>query len=400
MDREPRFSFEGLFASGAPEPAGAAPPRVKYDFAVAYPDLSTVPVEALADSLAEAMREEGRDMAVYPHPQGYPPLREFVSQKLYSDRSIRVSPDEIILGDGSSQPIHMLIEALIDPGDVVITEEFVYSGTLRTLARFHADVRGVPCDDEGMLPDSLDAAITKAIEAGRRPKMVYTIPTFQNPMGWTMSLERRKAMLEVAQRHGVPILEDDCYVSLRYEGEPVTSIHSLDEAGLVMYVASFSKSIAPGMRLGYVTAPDEVLERAKAIKSGGGVNQFSALAVHRYATRHLAEDLQNRNAVLREKRDAMLAALGESFGSAASWSRPEGGLFIWLEMAEGADLEAVHQTALDADVGYHSGTLYSPDGTSGKNFARLCFGYNTPQEIHEGIARLAGVLDGEGMLGM
>jgi 2-aminoadipate transaminase len=165
-----------------------------------------------------------------------------------------------------------------------------------------------------------------------------------------------------------------------------------------MYVASFSKNIAPGMRMGYVTAPPEVLDRVAAVKSGSGVNQFAALAVHRYSTSNLEDHIGDIRHILRAKRDAMLAALGENFGSAATWSRPEGGLYVWLRMPEGVDLASVREKALEAGVGYQAGNLYAPDGVSGKNYARLCFGYNTPEEIHEGIALLARVFEDEGIL--
>ncbi len=402
MSQHPAFSFEGLFSERAPEAGSARDParRGKYDFAVAYPDPASLPLDGLMDSLRDALRDEGRDLAVYPHPQGYPPLRELVAEKVRRDRAIDVGPDDIILGDGSSQPLHMLIEALIDPGDVVLTEHFVYSGTLGILRRFGADVRGVKCDEDGMLPDALERTVAGAVAEGRKPKMVYTIPTFQNPQGWTMTLERRKALLQLCRRYGVPILEDDCYVDLRFEGDPVTSVHSLDDSGLVMYVGSFSKIVAPGMRLGYMTAPPQVLDVVKPIKSGGGVNQFAALAVHRYAASGLEEHIADINDILRGKRDAMLAALGENLGSAATWSRPEGALYVWLRMPEGADLTATQQAAMEADVGYQSGVAFSPDGVSGANYARLCYGYNTPEEIHEGIARLAGVFDRAGYLAM
>jgi 2-aminoadipate transaminase len=393
------LNYEGLFAKSAPaRRARAATRRARYDFAVAYPDPASLPLDELVDSLRGALLEEGRDLAVYPHPQGYPPLREFVAARLARERDIHVSPDDIILGDGSSQPIHMLAEALLDPGDVVLTEDFVYSGTLNALRRFRADIRGVPCDDEGMLPDALESAVQKAIGEDRRPKFIYTIPTFQNPQGWTMSLDRRQAMVTLSQRYDVPIMEDDCYVDLRFDGDPITSIHSLDDTGRVMYVGSFSKIIAPGMRLGYLTAPPEVLDRAAAIKSGSGVNQFAALAVHRYSTAHLESHIDEINETLRAKRDAMLAALGESFGSTATWSHPDGGLYLWLRLPDDADLVRVRETAFDAEVGYLAGTNYAVDGVSGRNYARLCYGYNTPKEIHEGIARLAEVFVREGVL--
>ena len=399
-DAEP-FDYEALFSRSTPSEPGRrqAHARYKYDFGVAYPDPDTVPLEGLAEGLRVALAEEGRDLAVYPHPQGYPPLREFVADKIAEDRDIHVSPDDIIVADGSSQPNYMIAEALLDAGDVVLTEDFTYQGTLQILRRFKADIRGVPCDDEGMLPDALDAAIKTAGSHGKRVKFIYTIPTFQNPQGWVMTPERRRAMVALSQRYGVPIVEDDCYVDLRYEGEPVSSIHSLDEAGLVIYVASFSKIIGPGMRLGYLTAPPQVLDRIAAVKSGGGVSQFAALAVHRYATQHLKQDVAARNDVLRIKRDAMLAALGESFGSAATWSRPPGGLFIWLRMPEGADTGEVHEKAAEAGVSYGPGIHLSPEGSTGNNYARLCFGYNRPEEIHEGIAKLADVFESGGLLG-
>ena len=195
------FSFDGLISGRAPAPRpGATVSRAKYDFAVAYPDPDSLPLDDLAASLRSALEEEGRDLAVYPHVQGYPPLREYVADKLMRTRSIDVTPDDIILADGSSQPLHMIIETLIEPGDVVLTEDYFYSGTLNILRRFEADVRGVACDDEGIDPDALEEAIDLAASKGRRPKMVYTIPTFQNPQGWTMTLERRKALVRVAQR--------------------------------------------------------------------------------------------------------------------------------------------------------------------------------------------------------
>jgi 2-aminoadipate transaminase len=395
------FSYESLFSKSAPpRRQRGVGRRGKYDFAVAYPDPASLPLDELVDSVKQALTEEGGDLAIYAHPQGYPPLRDYVARKLARDRDIHVSADDIILGDGSSQPIYMVIELLVDPGDVLLTEEFVYAGTLNQMRRFRADIRGVACDNDGMLPDALESAIEQALSEGKRPKFIYTIPSFQNPLGWTMSLDRRKAMVALSQQYDVPILEDDCYVDLRYEGRDVTSIYSLDDTGRVMYVSSFSKVIAPGMRLGYLTAPSELLERALAVKSGGSVNTFAAFAIHRYSTGHLHSHIEEINDIQRLKRDAMLAALEENFGrSGATWSRPQGGLFIWLQLPEGSDVVKIRDKVLEtADVGYLAGPLFAPDGVSGKNCLRLCFGYNQPNEIREGIARLAEAFRKEGAL--
>ncbi len=399
MTRPEPMSYEAVFARSAPPPRPAPARRGKYDFAIAYPDPGSLPLDDLVDGLRSALEEEGRGLAVYPDIQGYPPLREFIAGKLARDRGMSVSPDQIVLGNGSSEPIDMLIQAVVDPGDVVLTEDYVYSGTLGRLRRYQAEIRGVACDENGMVPDALEATLRTAIEDGKKPKLIYTIPTFQNPQGWTAPLGRREALLSLSQEYGVPILEDDCYVDLRYDGEPVPAIHSLDDASHVMYVASFSKTIAPGLRTGYLVAPPEVVGRVRAIKGGAGANQFAAMAIHRYAVDHLDEHVAQIIGVQRARRDAMLAALGESFGTAATWSRPDGGLYIWLKMTEGCDLTEALDASLDAEVGYQTGNAYSPDGVSGKNYARLCFGFNDPEEIHEGISRLADVFASRGMLG-
>ncbi len=395
------FNFTSLLSSRAADakPLGMNK-RGKYDFAVAYPDPETLPLDGLVEGLRKGLAEDGRDLALYAHPQGYTPLREFVAAKLQRDRNIQITADDIILGDGSGQPIHMIAETLLDPGDVVIVEDFVYSGTLNTLRRFGAELRGVVTDDEGMRTDSLESVIQGAIADGKPPKFIYTVPTFQNPQGWTMSLERRKAMVALCQKYGVPILEDDCYVDLRFEGQDVTSLHALDDTGLVMYVASFSKIIAPGMRLGYLTAPKEILQRAMGAKSGGSVNTFASFAVHRFAQDNLMSHIETINDVQLEKRDAMLAALDEHFSEpGVSWSRPQGGIFIWLKLREGVDAAAIRDKILATDdVGYHPGSNFAADGVSGKNCLRLCFGYNTPEEIGEGIAVLAAALRREGVL--
>ncbi len=402
MDSTRQFKFDRSFAQSAPEArSGVVPQRGKYDFAVAYPDPTSLPLKELMNSLGDGLSEEGEDLAIYPHPQGYPPLRELISNRLAQNRAMVATPESIMLGDGSGQPIHLILEALLDSGDVVLTENFTYSGTLNALRRFGAEIVGIQCDNSGFLPDALEHTIRNSIEQGRKPKLIYTIPTFQNPQGWTASTERRMALVSIAQKYGIPVIEDDCYVDLRYEGKPVTTLHSMDDSGLVMYVGSFSKIIAPGMRMGFLVAPEEVLARIRSIKSGGGVNQFAALAVHRFAESKLDSHVEHINGLLRFKRDAMLVALGENFGSAADWSEPEGGLYIWVRLKEeGADLEELRSKALMAEVGYQSGVIYSPDGTSGKNFARLCFGYNSPEEIHEGIARLAEVFEANGVLNL
>ncbi len=389
------FSYEGLFAERAPITTRGANRHARYDFAVAYPDPDTLPLTGLVEALSVAMEREGRDLAYYPVASGYPPLRELVADKLRRDRQMEVTADDIVLTSGSGEAINMLIQAMTDPGDVLLTEEYVYLGTMRQMRLWSANVVGVKCDDDGIIPEALDETIRAQHAAGRRVKFLYTIPTFQNPLGWTTTLERRQRMLEVCQSHGVPILEDDCYVDLRFEGEDVTSISSLGDGEGVLYVGSMSKIIAPGVRMGYLVAPEVVRERALSFKSGG-VNQFAALAIEEYLRNHMYDHIDEENQALRAKRDAMLAALGEHFGNRATWSKPEGGLYLWLTMPEGTDLASFQEQSFNEGVGYYNGTMFSPEG-NGANMARLCFGHPTAQTVSDGIAELAVIFERNGI---
>ena len=389
------FNYEGLFAERAPITTRGANRHARYDFAVAYPDPDTLPLEGLVDALGVALEREGRDLAYYPVAAGYPPLRELVAEKLRRDRQMEVTADDIVLTSGSGEAINMLIQAMTDPGDVLLTEEYVYLGTMRQMRLWSANVVGVKCDDDGIIPEALDETIRAQQAAGRKVKFLYTIPTFQNPLGWTATLERRQRMLEVCQSHGVPILEDDCYVDLRFEGEDVTSISSMDDSGQVLYVGSMSKIIAPGVRMGYLVAPEVVRERALSFKSGG-VNQFAALAIEEYLRNHMYDHIDEENQALRAKRDAMLAALGEHFGNRATWSKPEGGLYLWLTMPEGTNLAAFQEQSFNEGVGYYNGTMFSPEG-NGANMARLCFGHPTAQTVSDGIAELAAIFERNGI---
>jgi len=397
LEESRRFTYDSLFAKNTTVTPAAAPRRAKYDFAVAYPDPDTLPLEGLADALKVALDREGRDLAYYPAAAGLLSLRQLVAEKLTRDRNMTVSPGDVVLTAGSGEAIAMLIQTLTDPGDVVLAEEFVYLGSLRQLRRYGADVVSLKCDNQGIVPEELEATLKRLSGEGKKPKYLYTIPAFQNPLGWTLPLERRHRILDITREYGVPIFEDDCYVDLRFEGEDVTSFHSLDETGRVMYVGSFSKLVAPGMRMGYLVAPEAVVQRAIGFKAGGGVNEFAALALEEYLKHDMYQHIDEQNRSLRVKRDAMLASLGENVGSAATWSKPEGGLYIWVEFPEGADLAAIQEQVFNEGVSYYNGSQFSPEGR-GANCIRLCFGHPSAQTISDGVAELARILERHGVL--
>ena len=387
-----QLDFGPLRSKTAPEATplpGARNEHPKYPFVMSYPDPANLPIMEVHAAMGEALAEVGSTMSVYPDGQGYPPLREFIAQRLGERRNMSVDPGDILLTEGSGQAIHFVMEALVDPGDVVIVDDFVYGGTLWSLRRFSADIRGVVSNADGMLPDALEEAIDQAIADGKRPKMIYLIPTFQNPQTWTMPIERRREILEVAARKAVPILEDDGIAEFRFEGDHVPAIASLDDSEVVIHTETFSKIVAPGMRIGYLIAQRPFLETVMPIKGSRGVTQFGALAVHKFATTRLDDHLERLNGVLRSRRDAMFASLAENFGKTATWGTPEGGLYTWLTMPDDVDLVDAAEAVAERGVTYDLGTNFATGDDAGRNKARLCFSFNTEEEIREGIALLA-----------
>jgi 2-aminoadipate transaminase len=394
------LDLAAIFSKSAPDSRAyyGDSQRPKYDFAIAYPDPRSVPALGLAEALCSGVESEGKDLALYPGIQGYRPLRQFIADKLARDQGIRTSADDILLTSGAGQGIHISMEMLLDPGDVVLTDDFTYSGGLAQMRRFRGDPRGVPTDAQGMLPDALEAKIQQLLSEGRRIKLIYLVPSFQNPQGWTISLERRKAILELAYRYGLLILEDDCYADLRYEGTPVPPLYALDEGGHVIYLSSFSKTIAPGVRCGFMTASRPLLEKAMASKSGGPAPLFVTLAIHRFAS-SLVSHIEQINDIQMHKRDAMLEGLATHFGDRASWLHPEGGLSVWVKMKGDVDMAAIReQVQAEENVGYNPGINFSPERNAGKNFFRLSFGFNSAEEIRQGMERLAVALRRHGVL--
>ncbi len=391
------FNYDELFSEVSADVPLRVVTHAEYDFAVAYPAPETLPVDGLATSLQVMLDtradEMARDLAYYPQTQGSPELREFTSQKLMQDRGISVSPDEIMITSGSSEANGMIIQAITDPGDTVLTERYVYTGTLGQLQRFGADVVGVPIDDDGIIPEALDELIADLTAEGRLPKYLYTIPEHQNPTGSTLPESRRRDILEIAHRRGMPILEDDCYVDLRFEGETQPAFRAMDDSGIVIHVASYSKLVAPGLRLGYFTAQGDVMRRAANFRVGGGPSQFASYAVEGFLRDNLEQHRARFNPVLKEKRDAMTSALEANFaGTGATWSHPQGGCYVWLTMPTGTDLEAVQPACMEGGVGFVPGPAFAPNN-DGAHCARLCFAFETPEKNRKGIARLAELFD-------
>jgi 2-aminoadipate transaminase len=394
------FSYEKLFSKNSQDTPVRVVQHAKYDFAVAYPAPETLPLDGLTEALRISLDKKGDEIAVnmarYPTVLGLPELREFVADKLWQDRGFKVKPDQIVMTSGSSEANALIIQAITNPGDTVITEEYVYAGTLVQLRKFGANVVGTPVDDQGIIPEALETLIKKLTKEGKAPKYLYTIPEHQNPTGSTLPEARRRQILDIAHKYGMPILEDDCYVDLRFEGKTQPAFRTIDDSGIVLHVASFSKILAPGLRLGYFTGPEDVLRRALSFRSGGGPSQFTMYAVDGYMRSHMGEHKDNFKPMLKQKRDAMVSSLEQNFASyGAKWSKPQGGCYVWLTMPAGANLTAVQQACFNDGVGYIAGSNFAPNN-NGDHCARLCFAFESPEKNRDGIALLARLFEKHG----
>ena len=390
------LDYSELFAKDLPGPSSPSEPDPPYNFTYGHGSPDLLPIEGFVDAAADVFRKDGRSLAVY-HANGgslgYLPLREFLVEKLEKHRGIRVTADEILITSGSQQGIIAVLDAFLEPGDTVITEMFSYAGTLGNLRRHGAEVVGVPLDDEGMRTDLLEETLSDLQSRGIKPKFIYTIPTLHNPTGRVMGMERRREMLEISRRFGVPIFEDECYADLVFEKEYEHAIRSLDDSNYVLHVGSFSKSLAPGVRLGYVVAPWEVMSQILPFKMDIGTSTMGQMIVAEFLEKNFDSHMEHLRSGLERKRDTLIAALKEHFGPEVQPSEPRGGMFVWVKFPEGLDTRKALEAAKVEGVAYNPGpdwAVYADDDErNGKNYVRLCYALMTEAETWEGVERLA-----------
>ncbi|MDA0566928.1 PLP-dependent aminotransferase family protein [Streptomonospora sp. S1-112] len=359
------------------------------------PNVSALPMGELGEIVQRVVTEEGSTALQYGSAQGDPVLRERICEVM-AEEGISAAADDVIVTVGSQQALDLVTRVFVDPGDVVLCEAPTYVTAVNTFAAFQADIRHVAMDDDGVLPEALEEHLTRLAAEGRRAKFFYTIPNFHNPAGVTLTAERRRRVLEVCRRHGLLVLEDNPYGLLRYGGEPVAPLRA-EAPDQVIYLGSFSKTLSPGFRIGWALAPSAV--RAKLVLAAESAmlshSAFNQMVVRRYlATHPWRERIKDFNEMYRERRDAMLGALEAMMPAGSSWTRPEGGFFVWATLPEGLDAKAMLPRAVNARVAYVPGTgFYASD--EGRRNMRLSFCYPTPEQIREGVRRLVGVIEGE-----
>jgi 2-aminoadipate transaminase len=356
-------------------------------FARGVPAPECLPVSELADCARAAIESDGPAVLSYGPGGGYGPLREWIASRH------GVEPSRVVVTSGSLQGFVFLVEQLVQPGARVLVEAPTYDRPLKILARLGAEVVPLAMDDEGLLPEALEQALAD----GAKPAFLYTIATFQNPSGRTLSEERRRRVVEIAQAHDLLVLEDDPYGLVRFEGEAPPTLFELEGGVNVIYASSFSKTIAPGVRVGYFVLPQELATQIEALAVSTYISPpFLAQAtVYEFLRRgNFEPNLVRVNGLLKARRDAMLEALAHHMPTDAVWSRPEGGYFIWLDVPSGPDTAQLLAEAEQAGVTFVKGTDFFVPGGGGDRSLRLAFSFVSPEEIADGVAKLAPLLSG------
>jgi len=366
-------------------------------FAGGLPAPDVFPVEEFREACNRVLTNQGTLALQYGTTEGYQPLREMIARHT-SRLGIDVTPDNIMITSGSQQALDLLGKVFINRGDRILVESPTYLGALQAWNAYGAEYVPVPSEEDGMNTDHLEEALRTG------PKFIYVLPNFQNPTGVTMPLERRKRLIELADRYGVPIIEDDPYGQLRYEGEHLPSVNVLDSqtrtkssfyTGNVIYLSTFSKILAPGLRLAWVIAPPEVIRKMVLAKQGTDLHTSTFNQIVAYEVGHagfIDQHVKVINDTYRERRDVMLDTLEEHMPKGVRWTHPKGGLFLWMTLPETMNSAELLKTAVTEEkVAFVSGEAFHPCG-GGANTIRLNFSYCRPDVIHEGIYRLSKVI--------
>jgi len=367
-------------------------------FAGGLPASEVFPTDSFREACCRVLDKQAHLALQYGATEGYEPLREMIARHI-ARYGIKAKSENVLITSGSQQALDLIGKLLLNPGDRVLVEAPTYLGALQAFSVYGADYVSVPSDDVGLRSDLLETPLRSG------PKFMYVLPNFQNPGGTTLSEGRRHELVLLADKYGIPIVEDDPYGQLRYEGEHLTPLVVLDRANLrrddgysignVIYLSTFSKTLAPGLRLGWIVAPAEVISKLVQLKQGADLHSstFVQMVAHEVARDNfLDEHVKLIRRVYCERRDVMLEALSQFFPPEVTWTRPQGGLFLWVTLPEGADAQKLFEVAVRENVAFVPGDcFYAPNGhfEEGRRHLRLNFSAAKPDQIREGIRRLS-----------
>jgi len=380
-------AYWGAGASGPPPPV---PPIV---LTGGIPDPLALPTEDLIQVSERVLRREGPAALMYGGPQGYAGLREWLAQEANRREGLHLGPEHFTITNGSAGALAQVFETFLDPGDVAIFEAPSYPGAIRIARSTLAEVVEVALDGDGVVPEALEERILQLKATGRRPKLFYTIANFHNPTGATLPLERRRQVVDICRRHGVLIVDDDAYGDIRFEGDDLPSLFALAGGQGSLRIGTFSKTVATGLRLGWVMADQALIDALVRMRFDLGSSPWLQRVIAEYAASGLFwEHVPRAVALYRHKRDVMLAALDERCRRFARWDIPRGGFFLWLHLSEGVDPEALADAAAEEGVAFVSGRTFFADG-SGAEHIRLAFSFVAEAQIPEAVLRLGRAME-------
>lgn len=360
-----------------------------FPFGSGRPDPASFPNRGLAEAAMRILPELGDELACYPGSLGYEPLRKLMSRRFAHREGVALPVDQIVLTTGSMQAVTLMAQVFVEsPGDVIVLEEYSYSGTLSAYRKEKAELVGIPLDDHGMRMDALEGTLDRLVSRNQKPKFIYTLVTYQNPTGSIMPLGRRRELLDIAGRYAIPVVEDHCYADTVYEDHHEPALWTLEHDTPVIHIESLSKILGPGIRLGYLAAPRDLLDPILQYRRDGGTSALSAAIVYEYFREELRPHVDRINAIVRKKRDLMFEMLSR-FPDAFEWfSRPRGGLFIWVKLPDVTDTVACEQLAESVGVDYAPGKAFHVSNMD-VPYIRLAFGFATHDDIRTGIPILA-----------
>src|SRR6202522_149444 len=374
--------------------AVAARPEI-VSLAGGSPYVAALPLDVVGEMIGQLIAAHGEVALQYCTAQGDAGLRERICDVMALE-AVQAHPDDVVVTVGSQQALDLLTRIFIDPGDVILAEAPSYVGALGAFAAYQAEVMHVAMDDDGLIPSALSSALARLAASGRRAKFLYTVPNFHNPAGVTLAASRRQEILEICERAGLLVVEDNPYGLLGFDSEPMRALRADDPEGVV-YLGTFSKTFASGVRVGWAVAPPAIRDKLILAAESAVLchSSFAQLTVRQYlATQPWQEQIKDFRELYRERRDATLTALSAMMPPGCHWTRPAGGFYVWLGLPEGINAQAMLPRAIPSPVRRVPGTGFYADG-SGGGFARLCYSLPAPDRITEGIRRLAAVIENE-----